>query len=515
MASGWFEVCAQHLRSMEAVEPWTGVLQAFPGKSDSPVPTGGFDALLRWSTHIWPDLIEGVERVLSTEVDRQQALMFGRRLGAVRNILGGLEKPEATVLGVGLAARVAEMLRDPGPRAHRIRALADYYYSYAAVMQYRGEGGVTVASVAANATWKELEPGCAHARLVGNTALGPIHVNAIRISPRESGIEHPLETLDCRTETTDLAELVIQRGAIAAVSGGFFLYSEPDIHAPSQRFDPVGLLVQDGEIINPAVFSRASLVVDTDGTASIEIVGMVGMRMHAKGGNVVVSAINSISFAGPHRNEALAYNRAWGPRVESSELMLGVVGNRVVAVGSGTMDIPLAGVVLVCGQDDVNGVAVGDTVAWSFANRQIRQAMAGGPMLLEQGRCHLDLAREHFSKGAPPVTFSEDETFDNNLLPRLAVGITEARELVFVAVDGRDFHRAPGMTLRDTAALLHGLGCVTACNLDGGSSKRMVVGGRVVDNPSTEVVGKQVDKERVRPVHTAVLIHAGRTERRP
>jgi hypothetical protein len=132
----------------------------------------------------------------------------------------------------------------------------------------------------------------------------------------------------------------------------------------------------------------------------------------------------------------------------------------------------------------------------------------------------LDLAGEGFVHGAPPITFSEDETFDHNLLPRLAAGRTADGATVFAAIDGRNFARALGMTLRQTAALLRELGCTTAVNLDGGSSKRMVVRGRAVDLATTEVVsgGAPSAEAPVRPVFSALLLFAvesgGRGRRR-
>ncbi|MHC5012731.1 MAG: phosphodiester glycosidase family protein [Planctomycetota bacterium] len=61
------------------------------------------------------------------------------------------------------------------------------------------------------------------------------------------------------------------------------------------------------------------------------------------------------------------------------------------------------------------------------------------------------------------------------------------------------------MTLGDVSRLLILLGCRDAINLDGGSSKRMLVAGRIVDLPSTEIIAGEAGIERVRPVHTAIL----------
>ena len=117
----------------------------------------------------------------------------------------------------------------------------------------------------------------------------------------------------------------------------------------------------------------------------------------------------------------------------------------------------------------------------------------------------MDLRTEGFWGTAPPLTFSQDETGDRNTLPRLAAGIDGAGRLVLVAVDGRNFERALGMTLGEVATLLQALGCVVATNLDGGSSKRIVVGGRTLDIASTEVEQGTPGTAKVRPVHTAVV----------
>jgi exopolysaccharide biosynthesis protein len=68
------------------------------------------------------------------------------------------------------------------------------------------------------------------------------------------------------------------------------------------------------------------------------------------------------------------------------------------------------------------------------------------------------------------------------------------------------------MTLAQTSRWMQALGCIDAMNLDGGSSKRMVIGGRVVDFTSTEIVAGQTDTKHVRPVHSALLIYPQGTD---
>jgi hypothetical protein len=298
-----------------------------------------------------------------------------------------------------------------------------------------------------------------------------------------------IEVRDLRQQTArgrSFVDSVREAGAVAGTSGGFFLYSEPDITPPQKRFDPVGLLVCGGRVINPPTHRRGGLLIDKEGRASIQHIGPEGLVMLLGGRRI--TAAGTINRA----------QAEWGPALPS----VAVVGTRITEVGE-QLPVPLNG--FVCPVPEGVRVKQGSRVAFELP---IREGIAGGPMLVEDGRPAIDLRAEDFWASAPPQTFSQDETGDRNLLPRLAVGMDLGGRLIFAAVDGRNFHRALGLTLAGTADLMIALGCQRACNLDGGSSKRMVVAGREVDLATTEVVADGAQPQRSRPVHTGVLIFA-------
>ncbi len=450
---------------------------------------------------------DAVLAALDGEVDHDQAAMFARRAAQVFALLGRLAEAgsdEARVYRVGLARRLLEVCAAPGPRALRVRALADFYGSQAALLRHRarlaGTAVQKLEALVAAASWREVAPGVSHAHIASDCDLGPIHCNLLRVSGGQ------LRAVDARTETEagrSLAELAAASGAIAAVSGGYFLYSEPDITPPSRRTDPVGLLVTDGRVVNPPAFRRATLSQDGAGRVVIDVVDLVGATLRWPGGAVEIVAHNDGDAVD---QGAVSFNRAFGFGVEAEERpCFAVVGGTVVA---GAPQIPLAGVVIVA-PPGTPRPEVGTSVTCELA-APVDQAMAGGPMLFDAAGPRRDLFAEDFDATAPPVTFSQDETFDQNLLPRMGAGVTAEGAVVFAAVDGRNFDLAPGMRLRDLARLMRAAGCVRAMNLDGGSSKRMVIAGEVVDLPSTEVVSRpSEDAERVRPVHTAILVYAG------
>ena len=242
------------------------------------------------------------------------------------------------------------------------------------------------------------------------------------------------------------------------------------------------------------MFRRAAILQDAAGELSIERVGMRGVSLTVGAERLRVGA----GARCVHRGQAREVQLGVGERG------LAIVGARVVGLASDPgawLEVPLAGFVLVAGAGPAH--EVGAEVRYELPGPVLAAAMAGGPLLI--GEDPLDLAAEDFSGSAPPLTFSLDETFDRNLLPRLGLGLTASGELIALAVDGRNLERALGLTLRSTARVLQALGCVRALNLDGGSSKRMVVGGRNMDLSTTEVVAGGASSEHVRPVHSAIL----------
>jgi hypothetical protein len=485
VTAGWLASCRAEAERLGLDPSVVQILLAFGGEDDDG-PAVGLDELVL--PHGLPACI--VER-LTGEVDDDQVQLFARRYRQVQRFLEGLRVPEARLLRIGLACRAAGILAAPAPRALRIRAVVDFYLSQGAVLKHRDPTAPGIDELAARASWRVVADGVRHARLQGLTRAGPVHVNLLAVRGAR------LRILDARPHGGDLQALVRERGAVAGVSGGFFLYSEPDIAPPSRRTDPVGLLVSDGSVVGPPVFPRAALLQHHDGSVALRPVGLDEATVVAGDARVRGIVLNRPG-AWP-----ASFDRAWGPTSPAAApFSVALVGDRVVAVGVGALPIPLAGAVLALPQRVA--VQVGDPVRVEL-DAAIRDAVAGGPMLLRADGPERDLAAEHFAGTAPPVTFSRDETWDHNLLPRMGVGLRDGDELVFAAVDGRNVDRAPGMTLRGTADLLRALGCTRALNLDGGSSKRMVVGGDIVDLPSTDVIADGAAGP-VRPVHSAILV---------
>lgn len=472
-----------------AVDPGGG-----PSSERRPIPppepsfAGDFDELER--ALLDDDALARVAAVLREDVDPEQAELFARRIAAVDRSLAALGDACGRLLRVGLRQRLRGILAAPRPRAVRVRALADFYHSQLGWHRSRASAGPSLAEHVARLEWRAVAAGIEHARIAGPSRTGPLHVNLLRVAPERVRVE----VHDCKASLAGghgFVELCRSLGATAAVSGGFFLYSEPEIEAPSARFDPVGLLLDEGRVVSAPVFRRGTLTIAQSGRVAIDRLGLEAATL------VIETASGELELDGQQ-----AWNRSRG-RIGPGPVSAAIVGERVVAVGR-SLAVPLNGFVvpLLPGPAPAPGDRVRYAPIVGPRGEPLRAAVAGGPMLIEHGRATLELQREEFCASAPPVTFSQDETGDRNLLPRLAVGIDCDDRLVFAAVDGRDLDHALGMTLRQVGELLLELECHAATNLDGGASKRMVVAGEVVDRSSVDSAAG------MRPVQTGVFLFA-------
>jgi hypothetical protein len=322
----------------------------------------------------------------------------------------------------------------------------------------------------------------------------------------------------CRQPTPpeSFEEAAKEAGALAAFSGGFFLDSEPDIAPPSRRFDPVGLLIRKGVVISPPVLRRGSLLLDVNGHVAIQTLGMRDVVLHWGAAGALrlfegTAALRRVS-------RPTVFHRAHGDRCPALDgPKVTIVGQQLLSVetGSDPVPIPLNGFVLALPAGDLWKRLFEELAATGLVTYQLSAlpgldgivaAMAGGPILLSGGQLKMALASEDFGPLAPPVAFSSDGPLCQSLLPRLAVGLTPSRELVVVAVDGGNQEYSLGLSLRELAELTRALGCIDSLNLDGSSSKRMLVGTDTVDLPCADKVTSTAACPLRTPVQSGILV---------
>jgi hypothetical protein len=510
----WFELC-QEFSEQESIEPrWVECLQSFAITSGhDPLHCTSFESLEDLLSRIWGTLPRRIETEICTEVDAPQAALFVRRMKTVVSVLERQAAAHSTgrLLLAGLLSRLLEIVEGTAglPRALRVRAAVDFFYSQAALMHHCSRVPQDKIRPWSRGTedieFKTLRNHIEHGCIVAQTALGPQRINLLRAGQGTLHMEAVNRSKQI-LQRIGLAQEAQERKALVAISGGFFLYSEPNIEPPSSRGDPVGLLLNSAKVISAPVFNRATLAQAIGGDFQIQQQGLEGCRFLLRGQPTSILSVNSTELID---HGVVAFSRAWGLKAFPGA-QCSVVGEQVLEISThDPLPIPLNGYVLrFPGDSPALPPRGGNLRLWLPDWRQDWiSAMAGGPLLVEDGRPLLEPRAEDFIATAPPRTFSEDETGDLNLLPRMAVGLDPAGTLYLAAVDGRNFHHALGLTLGALAELMIGLGCDRAMNLDGGSSKRMVIEGTVVDQSSTEIQDSSgIDTpQNQRPVRSALF----------
>lgn len=319
----------------------------------------------------------------------------------------------------------------------------------------------------------------AYEKLRVSTGAGKTAVHVLRVNPQDPNLEiRPVLASDmvAGKETTSI--IATRHDAVAGINGGYF--AGPGL--------PLGMVVIDGELISAPLTRRSVFAISRDGTPVIQPFEFHGRIVTSDNTALWISALNRP----PQVAGVAVYTTAYGPLTPPFRLAAVVRSGVVDRLTSGRILIPEDGYVLAVNEADagmlLNNVQTGQRV-WMKLNLtpdlEIISALGGGPRLVKDGKEFIPFDWEWFS-----------ERLFQKRAPRTAVGITDAGKLLFVTVDGRGRQNS-GMSLRELAQLMISLGSLDAMNLDGGGSATMVVGGRIMNDPSDG---------RERPVASALIV---------
>lgn len=297
-----------------------------------------------------------------------------------------------------------------------------------------------------------------------------------------------------REPTSTLARKAAVRDEIAgAVNADFFLFTPPGV--------PVGMLVTGGRLITGPV-AQPVLAVDSTGSVHIE---RFEVRGHA------VAAGRRHDFSAWNRDAAAGvalFDRQWGAETDTASGVIEVVlegapAYRVVAVDTTAagVAIPRGGAVLKAGRQAppatrsyLSGLPRGAAVSIVVALDPFHplEAVGGRPWLVRDGAIAVQLD----TVGRPGFATARH--------PRTAAGISrDGARILLVTVDGRQAPYSDGMSLRELAELMLGLGASESVNLDGGGSTAMVIAEK--DSGSVfRVVNRPSDRGGERAVGNAV-----------
>ncbi|HEY6102889.1 MAG TPA: phosphodiester glycosidase family protein [bacterium] len=322
----------------------------------------------------------------------------------------------------------------------------------------------------------------AYEKFRADTGRGTTAVHVLRVDPSSPAIQiRPVLAgdVDLGAETTSV--IATRYDALAGINGGYF--------GGSGR--PLGMIVIDGKLISAPLPKRTVFAISRTGQPVIGAFEFNGHVVTPDQTALWVSAVNRP----PHAQGVAVYTPEYGPLTPDLGVAVLVRHDVVEAFFNGRTLIPEDGYVLTANRADAalltGHLGLGQRITLRLQihpNVDVLNALGGGPRLVKNGQAQVPFAWEWFTL-----------RFHDTRAPRTAVGFTSAGKLIFVTVDGRSA-RNTGMTLRELADLMVRLGAVEAMNLDGGGSATMVVGGRIVNEPSDG---------RERPIGSALLVLRG------
>ncbi len=338
-----------------------------------------------------------------------------------------------------------------------------------------------------------LADGVTYHYIRSGTNDGPVHIHAleIEINPfaegrkilEEIGSDYPITNLSLRTTFrkgslvgfNKISDLVEQEDAFAGINGGYF----------GSDGLPLGLLIQDGQLVSAPILDRTAWGIDADGRMRMDRVSFKG--------DIVVNFFERRPVSGINRprysDELILYTPPFGRTTNSNQWGLEVVvqHNRVIEINQqGNSVIPPDGFVVSAhgiAREFLENVKIGDRVQSivslnpDWLHEGVIQAIGGGPRLVEDGKIKITGQEEKF---LPDILYGR--------APRSALGITADNRLLMVTVDGRAEHSI-GMTLQELADLMLSLGSIQAMNLDGGKSSTLIVRDKILNTPSVGEIG--------------------------
>lgn len=277
-----------------------------------------------------------------------------------------------------------------------------------------------------------------------------------------------------------LSALIGATGAIAGVNGDFF---------PSLA-DPLGLMVRDGEFVSQPWPKRAAFAWGPGGSiagvfewsgrvqrASGEVLVLNGVNQECADNELVLVTDDAGQLVSKPPSYALRLQTGdalWRPGAEITAVVSGELSDAAATpVAAGEAYLVARG----SATEPLKGLAVGATIKirleiTGLDVSKYDQVAGGGPALLKAGKPAIDWDSAGFSPG-----------FANNRHPRTAIGRTQAGDLWFVVIDGRQPMSA-GANLAETAQIMLDLGCLDAINLDGGGSSTLAILGVTLNRPS-------------------------------
>lgn len=281
-----------------------------------------------------------------------------------------------------------------------------------------------------------------------------------------------------------------EKEARIAWNGGYILNPElagklglPETYIGS----PLGLLISGGVMTSAPLFNKAALLVFKDGTIDIQRVNSRGgLRIGWKGHKITFDkkAYNNTGKGGDMAYFDLLYPDEF-IRGEGRTIIR-LSGNVVKELLKTEKDsqIPLVPVGLTLALDPAivpKGLKKGETLEMMIPGMEgLQHAVEAGPLLLDQGRCEINMEIEGWKSIKSIRTQAARLDYTGMRGPKIALGINQKNELCVLTINGR-IRESVGATHQDMAEILKRYGMEKAMGFDPGGSSTLVVEGTTLN----------------------------------
>jgi len=278
-----------------------------------------------------------------------------------------------------------------------------------------------------------------------------------------------------------------QRGKTAQIAwnGGYILNPElvgklglPETYIGS----PLGLLITGGIMTSAPLFNKPALLVYKDGSIDIQRVNCSGgLKVSWKGHEIL---FDKLAYNNQEKRGIRSYHDLLYPKdhIEGDgRTLIRLSGNVVKEVLLTSKDeqvqlVPV-GLTLALDPEDVpRGLISGEVVELMIPGLDtVKHAVEAGPLLLEGGRCEIDMELEGWKHINSIRTQAARLDYTEMRGPKIAVGINQRNELAVLTINGR-IRESVGATHQDMAEILQKHGMDRAMGFDPGGSSTLVVG---------------------------------------
>ena len=311
----------------------------------------------------------------------------------------------------------------------------------------------------------DVADGIKHIKLTKYYNGRPVRINVVEVDMKlaENFELTPALSSDSTLKSRrSISTIAKNNNAIVALNGTYF---------KPQTGVPLGTLMINEKMYTGPIYDRVAMGIFDDGFALAR--NSLDAVIKGSGKTIKVNNINKPRMLSTH---VIIYTPDWGkfsPSAPKYGVGLQVSEGKITKASANAVAIPKNGYVIsgpksvlyaLLDKKDVE-LDIKTSPEW----KGVKHIISGGPYLVKDGEVYVDMTAQKLQS-------------IGGRNPRSAIGYTSDRNIILVAVDGRE-GSSIGMTLMELANFMKSAGCIGAINLDGGGSTVMYVKGKVVNKP--------------------------------